>query len=244
VATGIPIWLAGDCEHPDFAEAAAWLRSHCQCLNREALPAAIVVFQSRPGSVSGRQVESLHRLAPLARLLLVTGAWCDGERSNKLAAGASRIRWHQLRDRLPHALNLRLPRTASDGDHLERSLSGLVSANLRGGSVSIRTDCRTGYDVLADACRVLGLSPSWNVESEQKQVSSDLLVIDGWRNDLPAAGEALRMLLLDFPRPEDERRAAELGYAAVIAQPLLLSDLVAVLRRSGLAARGTAARVA
>jgi hypothetical protein len=231
VATGIPIWLAGDCEHSDFAAAVDWLRSHCQCLNREAFPAAIVVFQSRPGSVSRRQVESLHRLAPLAQLLLVTGAWCDGERSNKLAAGVSRIRWHQLRNRLPHAVSLRLPRTASDGDRLEQSRSGLVSANLRGGTVSIRTDCRTSYDVLADACRALGLHPSWKAESEQTQVSSDLLLIDGWRNDQPAAGAVLRVLLLDFPRPEDARRAAELGFAAVIAKPLLLSDLVAA--RSG-----------
>jgi hypothetical protein len=31
---------------------------------------------------------------------------------------------------------------------------------------------------LADACRVLGLHPSWKAESEQTQVSSDLLLID------------------------------------------------------------------
>lgn len=247
MATGIRIWLAGDCEHSDFAAAVDWLHSHCQCLNREALPAAIVVFQSRPGTVSRRQVESLHRLAPLAQLVLVTGAWCNGERSNQLAAGVSRIRWHQLRDRLPHTLSLRLPRTATGGDRLEQSLSGLVSANLRRGTVSIRTDCLASYDVLADACRVLGLNPSWNLESEQTPVSSDLQLIDGWRNDQPAAsaaGAALRVLLLDFPRPDDERRAAELGFAAVIAQPLLLTDLVAVLQRSGLTASDAAARVA
>ena len=252
MATGNTIWLAGDCEHPDFAAATAWLRSNCQCVDRERSPAAIVIFQSRPGSVSHRQLESLHRLAPLAQVVLVTGAWCDGERSNsKVFAGVMRILWHQWRERLPQVIGMpsRLPRTASDGERLAQALRGLAAGMFRGCTISIYTDCRARYEALADACRALGLNGNWNTHSAsaQEHDSADLLLIDGWRNDPPAGPAAigsLRILLLDFPRPEDERRAAELGFAAVIAQPLLLTDLVAVLKRGGAMPSAASARVA
>ena len=252
MATGITIWLAGECGHPDFAAPTHWLRSQCQCVDRETSPAAIVVCQSRPGSVSRRQVESLHRLAPLARLILVTGPWCDGERLNsKATIGVARIRWHQWQERLPQELSPsnRLPRTTSDGERLEQSLCGLIPGMYGGRSVTICTDCRASFDVLADACRFLGLNSNWSVKSalDREIKSSDLLLLDGWQNEQATesvAGASLRMLLLDFPRPEDERRAAELGFAAVIARPLLLSDLVAALQRNGLATSDAAARVA
>ena len=260
MATGNTIWLAGDCEHPEFAAATDWLRSNCQCVDRDTSPAAIVVLQSRPGSVSRRQVESLHQLAPLAPLILVTGAWCDGERpTSKAFSGVIRIRWNQWRERLPQALGVpsRLPRTASDGDRLEQALRGLAAGMIRLGTISIGTNCRARFDALADACRALGLKATWNSDSAsvQEHVSADLLLIDGWQNDPPAdsaANGVLCVLLLDFPRPEDERRAAAMGFAAIIAQPLLLTDLVAVLKRSpptgslrsGFAASEAAPRVA
>jgi hypothetical protein len=94
------IWLVGDCDDSDFTDAVAWLQANCEFSSRQAAqgdpPSAIVVLQSRPAPAISRGVESLHRHAPLARLVMLTGPWCDGElRTGRQAAGVVRIRWHQ-----------------------------------------------------------------------------------------------------------------------------------------------------
>jgi hypothetical protein len=239
----MPIWLAGECDHSDMESAAAWLRANCQVVDQAASPGAIVLFQSRPGSISVRQVESLHRRAPLARLILLSGPCCDGElHRREQIPGVVRIRWHQWQQRLPRELSGRLPRTASDGERLEQDLRGLAR-QFDGGTVAIRTERRASYLCLADACQALGLKPTWHAPGE----SADVLLIDGWTNDFPPQSEARaprRILLLDFPRPEDIARAADLRFAAVIAQPLLLADLAAALQGTVVPSREAACRVA
>jgi hypothetical protein len=238
------IWLAGECDHPDFASAAAWLRANCQVVDLAASPGAIVLFQSRPGSIARGQVELLHRRAPLARLILLCGACCDGElHRRELIPGVVRIRWHQWRQRLFRELSGLLPRTSSDGERLEQDLRGLAKQFDSGGTVAIRTECRATHQCLADACQALGLGAVWHAPGE----AADALLIDGWTNDFPPQSEARaprRILLLDFPRPEDIARAADLRFAAVIAQPLLLADLAAALQGTVVPSREAACRVA
>src|SRR5262245_18525616 len=95
-------WLAGDLDHTHFAPAVAWLRHVALCefvawpVARSstgwAIPAAIVLFQARPCSITEHVVERLHRLAPLAKLIVVAGPWCEGEqRSGRPAQGVARI---------------------------------------------------------------------------------------------------------------------------------------------------------
>jgi hypothetical protein len=103
------IWIAGDWQHADFAEATAWLREQACILplplgegrgeggepeatadrrnacasghgsNEAAAPHAILLFQSRPGQISRTVVEQYHARAPLARLVALVGPWCEGE---------------------------------------------------------------------------------------------------------------------------------------------------------------------
>jgi hypothetical protein len=245
-ATGISIWLAGDCDHSDSEGAAAWLRANCQIVDQSASPGAIVLFQSRPSSVSIRQVESLHRRAPLARLILLSGPFCDGPQRSQPIPGVTRIRWHQWRQRLPLELDVarpRLPRTATDGERLDQDLRGLALGFASGTMVGIRSQRRECFQSLADACHALGLSSSWHNEVERP---ADVLLINGWASDLtvPQTSQPPRILLLDFPRPEDSQRAADLGFAAVLAQPLMLADLAAALDALHLPSRAADSRVA
>src|SRR4051812_33805324 len=103
------IWLIGDWGAPAFDEPVAWIRAstNCRCFASPAAacaeglaatsthePQSIVLLQARPGEVSAEQVEKLHAREPLARLILLTGPWCEGEqRSGRPVAGVSRVAW-------------------------------------------------------------------------------------------------------------------------------------------------------
>jgi CheY-like chemotaxis protein len=232
------IWLVGDCSDPDSTDAVAWMQVNCDCRDpqtaRADSPSAIVVLQSRPAADAARDVELLHRQAPLARLVTLTGPWSDGElRTGRLPAGVVRIRWHQWRQQLPAELtsrSARLPRTATDAERLDRQISALATTAKAGGRVAIRTSSRNAYRVLADACQSLG----WRAAESELSAACDLQLIDGWAElrELSANTDAQvppRILLIDFPRPDDLRRAAEIGIRAVISKPFTLPVLTAAL---------------
>ncbi len=238
------VWLLGDVDHPDFADATAWLSAACDCSRpppaNEQLAdpvCAIVFFQSRPGSISVQQVEAHHRRMPLARLILLTGPWCDGElRSSRIAPGVVRIRWHEWRQRLPVELKIRtsrLPRTATDIERLESRLRELSRESQSQGRVAICTLSRTKYDALAAACTALGWQSNWVPPDHATAVRDcNLLLLDGWEGlsaNIPSENAAKRILLLAFPRPEDLQRAADHGVPTVIAEPISLPILAATL---------------
>src|SRR5262245_46505932 len=101
------VWLVGDWQHADFAEAQAWLRQRCRLLPLplgEGTPAphAILIAQSRPGQSSRTAIEQWHARAPLARLVGLVGPWCEGEqRSGRPWPGVVRVPWRSWRTRLP-----------------------------------------------------------------------------------------------------------------------------------------------
>lgn len=233
------IWLVGDCEHPDFADAMAWLRANCECRDPQAArvdsPSAIIVVQFRPGSIPARFVESLHRQAPLARLILLTGPWCDGElRTGRLPPGVVRIRWHQWWQQLPGELSrgaARLPRTSTDADRLERQIQGLAACAKSSGRIAIHTASRENYVALADACGALGWQAEWT-HADAGMFVCELALLDGWAELLASdgmlSGKARpRVLLVDFPRPDEFSRAKELGVQAIVAKPFTLPTLAA-----------------
>src|SRR5262245_46063062 len=229
------IGLGGDWEHADFVPAVAWIREQFCALPLPAgeeagAPFAIVIAQSRPGQIERRTIEEWHARTPLARLVALTGPWCEGEqRSGRPWPGGLRVPWRTWRTALPRALGLtaggpalRLPRTATETDRLEREIAGLrlPPVSFPGGSIAIRTFNRVCLEGLEAALTRLGVSIASN--------SADLELIDGWEQ-WPAGPGPRRLLLLHFPRPDDVARAEQAGAAAVLVQPVLLADLAAVL---------------
>jgi hypothetical protein len=166
----------------------------------------MVVFQSRPGSVSETSISRLQRYAPLAHVVWLLGPWCEGQRRLEIGGDeAARIYWHQWPSRLPHELGL------SKFSVHRTPLSG---------TVAISTDSRESYLSLADACSAAGLRPTWN----SRHGDADFRLLDGWPVSLRTAPSPT-VLLLDWPRPEDLDRAARLGICRVLAKPLRLADL-------------------
>lgn len=227
------IWLLGAAA-AELAPAVAWLREHAHC-EHAGIPSAIVVLQSRPGEFSQEQIEELHRRAPLARLIVLAGAWCEGElRSGRPAHGVTRILWHQWCERLPRELEAApLPRTNSDAESLLRTIPGRTEAER--GLAAICTWRRESFAALSEACLVAGLRSVWQQPDAPLVVDdADVLLIDGWPSidgrRLFAHQLTPALLLLDWPRPEDVTRAAEQKIARVLGQPLQLADLVAALR--------------
>src|SRR5437764_86557 len=105
------VWIIGDWQEPVFEEAVAWLRLHadCNCFDSAVAacgsasngrgPQAMVFVQSRPGQFARVEVEKLHAIEPLARLVALTGPWCEGEqRSGRPIPGVPRIAWRNWRE--------------------------------------------------------------------------------------------------------------------------------------------------
>lgn len=236
------VWLAGDTLDADFAPTQAWLATAADCSYvaaghapwNQTVPDAIVLFQSRPDSIGQRDIERLHRLAPLARLVVVAGPWCEGElRSGRPPHGVTRILWHQWNQRLPQELGLaragnsvNYPRVRTLTP-VDRLLQMLVrpAVTLRGqAAVAIGCSRHDRLDALTDLCAFAGLSIA------QQADQAAVCIVDSWEHlPQPMTGRPVLppvILLLDWPRASDLEQAKERGVAAVLGQPLLVTDLL------------------
>lgn len=239
------IWLTGDWQAADFADALSWLRQQARLLPHPSphphpLPMgegtvlhAILFAQSRPGQFARDIFERWQVRAPQARQVALLGPWCEGqERSGKRCPGVSRVSWSNWTTRLPLALGLdsagiRPSRTTTEADRLQAELQ-MLSSHCRVGLAAIRTDRHATFESLRLALRACGLTAQWAAEVNPHQ--ADVEFIDGWEHWPEVAGPP-RVLVLQFPRPDDLNRATQLGAAAVLTQPLLLVHLAAVLAR-------------
>ena len=92
------VWMLGDWEQAEFAAAVAYLQTSVDLSLTPSAndPDLILLVASRPGRFSAAEVESLHRRAPLAKLVALLGSWCEGEvRSGHPWPGVTRIYAHQ-----------------------------------------------------------------------------------------------------------------------------------------------------
>jgi hypothetical protein len=253
------IAFVGDSLVPEFKELVDWLTSKTQHAMFETIAAAreklacesfdgVILGQTRRGEFTAEEVESIHRAAPLSRLAIVYGAWCEGEtRSGRPVPGVVRWHWRHAAGRLAVEL-ARLssdngwsqPRTATDFDRylLRPRAPALVRCE---GLLAIGAANRTAFETIADPCRSVGYSCVWlrKIDAEIPRNARAVL----WDRLLGASpGESDRepvmrdlvnravpapaVLLLGFPRIDDLERAQRAGIADVVAKPFLASDLL------------------
>jgi hypothetical protein len=250
------IWVAGDWREPVFDEAVAWLRSNADCqffdspaatganLSDGRFPQAFVLVQSRPGQFSTDEVEMLHGREPLARLIALTGPWCEGElRSGRPIPGVARVAWRNWRERLPvelaiHGQNLLAPRTATETDRAERIVH-VTDESHAGRDLALVFSTRLEtFNQIADGIQKFGFEVVPFGTSTHSSMTPDVIIFDGWEQatafkeqstDKNCLRHSLRVLLLHFPRPEDHILAREAGIDAVIGLPLTLADLKSAL---------------
>jgi CheY-like chemotaxis protein len=234
--------MLGDWEQAEFAPAVGYLQTS---VNLSLTPTAndpdlILLVASRPGRFSAAEVESLHRRAPLARLVALLGSWCEGEvRSGHPWPGVTRIYAHQWQARLPRELETWQPRTATE---IDRLMSGRPITKARHQLIGIAAAQRTMFDALAAACRSFGQDAVWLLPNLPPLVQRVDTIIYDATLDLPdelARLSELReqlhsppaLLLLDFPRQIDLQLATQAGAASILAKPYLIADLVAEIER-------------
>lgn len=215
------------------------------------VPDAILFVQSRPGQIGPTEVERLHAAAPLSRLVMLVGSWCEGElRSGRPCSGVIRILWHQWQPRLiPFLLSdsapvpgwWRMPRTAS----LDEQFACTVHSDWprRQGLVAVHADSSHTFAALSEACQSGGYATVWYWSQESVAAAGVVAVLaDGTSCD--ASGirflrqvvrrhrSAPVIALLDFVRRQDYEQAMSEGVFAVLAKPFLVYDLLWHLDRS------------
>lgn len=267
------VLLLGDHAHRDFREAVTWLGEHTELVladspsaaltalrpdsaaNEEGLrprsepagfvPDVVIMAQSRPGQMHPQDVERLHAAAPLSRLVVLAGSWCEGElRSGRPASGVIRVLWHQWQPRLipflqPGAAPIpgtwQMPRTASLDERFAATVGPCWLR--REGLVAIHTATCASYSALSEACHAAGYATVWFLAADTAAACGVVAALaDGIGCDADGVRFLQRVVhchhpapviaLLDFVRRQDLDVARSVGVAAVIAKPLLVYDLL------------------
>lgn len=211
----------------------------------EPLPELILLPESRPGIWSDRELDALRRAAPLARLVRISGSWCEGQnRSGRPPAGTIAMHWHQAAGRLQRELAefdrggrgiFAAPLTATSEDLLLASPQP-PQRNLRDRLIAIHAPRATQAEAWAALCGGLGYRAEIAApNAESRMNSADALLWDCDPRELAEgtrvqefvrrSGGAPVVAICGFPRPRDVEIARQNGVAAVLAKPLLMSDL-------------------
>jgi CheY-like chemotaxis protein len=202
-----------------------------------------VLVQTYADEFSHAELLQLQTKWPLVPLVLVVGAWSEGERrSGRALPGIPRVAWHEWGaywraemasielGKLPTWM---LPATASDE---ERILAHTHTPSLSG-CVVVAADCRDSRRALTDlfreyGCRVIATTAAdhcsvadadrvfWDV-ADARLLSADAVAQLRHR-----FGNAAITALVTFPRPEDAALARSLGIEQLVGKPYAAETLL------------------
>jgi hypothetical protein len=251
------IVVLGDSDLQQFAAPLHWLKQRKSLQHFHTVAeaerflatnacAGQVITVARPGRFTTGEIETLHALAPMAPVVALVGAWCDGEtRSGKPWPGVPRVAWHAWRSAFsqlwgdkPQKRSLWLPRLATDLDRLiaQPALPCCPSGHL----LFVRSSDHRLAEILVMAAEQQG----WRAihVHEEQLATQDAAEAWIWDWSPSAADEALRLraarvahpqarvvALLDFARPEAAALAETNGANAVLGKPFSLADLFEAL---------------
>lgn len=260
--SGIAVLVVGDTSRAEFREARDSLLAGAQAREAadllaasalveqgEFLPEVIVVAQSYPGQFPAAQIDQLRRLAPLARVLGLSGAWCEGEmRTGKPWPGAIRVYWHQWPARWRHELARTarglcpawgLPVTATEEERLLAAAEERLARRV--GTIGVRARSADSAEWLCATLESWGYEAVWLHPRRPPEIQAAAAVFDGTDitgheledlRRLAACFDRPRVVaLVDFPRLETRRAALAAGAAAVLGKPVMLEDLYWQLER-------------
>ncbi|HYO24416.1 MAG TPA: hypothetical protein VEQ85_05650 [Lacipirellulaceae bacterium] len=196
-------------------------------------PESFLVAQQRPGSISQALVDRLQAAAPLARIVIVAGTWCEGElRTGTPLVGAARLYWYEFLPWWRRELLRREARPATPAPH---PLAGVVLAV---DAVDVAV-----YETALAALSPYGCELLWAPRGRGPVGTATLGLWDGGQGDpaeLASLGEFCQRLapaggrvvaLLDFPRVEHVAAIRAAGAAALLGKPYDLTNLLDVLAR-------------
>ncbi len=212
-------------------------------------PELFLVAQPMPGAFQQSEVNALQALAPLSRIVLVAGTWCEGElRTGTPLAGVIRLYWYELASWWQAAIRRRnaglcpLWSMPLNSAHAGRTsnVENLLSKREFDGCILIESSDYSVYETLAAALKVYQIDSAWAGHS--RLASSDLGVGAGiWDGSQLSASELQRLqcfcqrvhgpvlALLDFPRREHFDHVRKVGATRAFAKPYVVEELVAAL---------------
>ena len=254
--TRVSLWLVGDRDTPEFAHVASRLPQLGACRVFDGLvsalaalrqtddpPHVVVVVQTRPSEFRDSDLWAIYEAAPLARVCVIVGPWCEGEpRSGHPPAGVLRYYWHQWEPRLSDDIARLeqdrcplwgMPLTAVDDERLLET-AGEPALQGSGGLIAVHTPSSELFDCLADACNIKGLSTVWLRPHDPHCVRGVAAIVwdavmfsDEEQRCLRTLRERFSapvLALLAYPRRHTERLAHAAGADAILARPFLITD--------------------
>lgn len=263
--------VSGEFWHTDFADLISRVEVPTTLIPGEKLgqllpPAdqysAVLIAQSRRGSVSQTFINHVRNLFPQAPIVVLLGSWCEGEtRSGNPLQGVVRMYWHEWNGsysslstrlamhgvQLPNSLNNRRPQDILKAEEQRFSAtSPMATTEPCVIGVSALTLCQ--YETLEEPLRALGANSVWIEQAtwracEPQEISAICLDSDGVGELLYGRVELAReiiptaplILTLNFPRKDElNDLRAELNVKAVVSKPFDLHTLWQALGKVGI----------
>jgi CheY-like chemotaxis protein len=256
--------VLGDLRHAEFASVRSWLQEqHAWTTILDGIPGIaadrhrscganvdlLLLACSRRGEFNGADLRLLRAAAPLARIVAITGSWCEGpwRRTADLLAGVTVVPWHRFAAWA--AVNTRqlgqrrwaswaMPET-STADELADFWSVQPLSSGRG-MVLIDADDPESAEALADVVRAGGFSAVWQSPRGNGFIDDISAIVCETNDARPATlariGELSRqfapspvLAVVNFPQVEDIRQIISAGAVAVVGKPFTLHEILAQL---------------
>ena len=226
------------------------------------LPPELVLFaQARPGVDDPSPSERLRAVAPLTRVVVVAGSWCEGElRTGRPAAGVVRLYWYEFAPWWRAAVaEWEANETPAWSEPLDDVRAGqetaVVALRERDNVVPAERDVIVVdavdfavFETLAAVLAPFGWCCEWQPRHRPELAAVTALVAAIWDGGqlsdrelaalrafaagVHAANAAAPVIaLLDFPRVEHLQAARDAGAAAVLGKPYQVARLVNELDR-------------
>lgn len=224
-------------------------------------PELVLLAQARPGVDDPSQLERLRTIAPLTRVVIVAGSWCEGElRTGRPAAGVVRLYWYEFASWWRAAVaEWEANETPAWSEPLDDVRAGqkttVVAPRERddvvpteGGVLVVDAVDFAVFETLAAVLAPFGWNCEWQPRHRPKLAAVTTMVAAIWDGGQLSDGElaALRefvagvhaanaaapvIALLDFPRVEHLQAVRDAGAAAMLGKPYQVARLVNELDR-------------
>ncbi len=214
-----------------------------------ATPKIVILAATRPGEFATPRMEALRQAAPLSRLLMLLGPWCDGAlRTDPPPAGITLISWHRATAWLSRELarwadgaatSWSLPATATPEDRILAEAAWSKPSATRHASVGIVARELSVADALVRACRWCGYPATWLPHAAICVGPAPDVVLWDLEHGVPEEetiadirsswADVPLIALKGFPRPEDLATLNAHGVVALLGKPYRLDDLRALL---------------
>ena len=241
----------------EFEENTSWTKvadvdEATDCLQAGDLPPELIVLiQSLPGDYCQHEIDRLQLLAPLARIVVVTGTWCEGEmRTGTRLLGVLRLYWYEMVPWWQAALRRLAAGLCPPWSlPLDHPLAGRYVPSVPptwpslAGQVAINAADFTVFETLSATLADHEIETVWRRPADATDLTGNFTagVWDGGQlheRELHRLTKFCRQIrshggiviaLLDFPRVEHIAQARGAGATTVMGKPYVVDELIAAL---------------